>query len=284
MTVPSIVVGLDETPAAAAAARFAVDEGRARGWPVTAVLCWAYPGQHGEGPVEPPPGGGDRPRSPVLDRLLRDALGSRVDEVARTVDEVDFAVSGLLHHVAAGDLLVLGPSRPGLAHGLVSGSVTQRCLRRSPCPVAVVHDGPVPPPERVVVGVDGSGPSQAALHWGLAEGRARGLPVHLLHAWEVPILAAAVPLDPLDPAHRRAARAELDRIVSALPPSAGDIDTEPVLVEGPVTDALLERSERGDLVVVGTRGLGGVAALLLGSTAQRLSQLAPAPVVLVPEP
>ncbi|QYG93517.1 universal stress protein [Iamia sp. SCSIO 61187] len=279
-----IVVGVDETPAAAAAARFAVEEGRARGWPVTAVLCWAYPGRHGEGPGEPSPDGGDRPRSPALDRLLRDALGSRVDEVARTVDEVDFAVSGLLHHVDAGDLLVLGPSRAGLTHGLVSGSVTQRCLRRTPCPVAVVHDGAVPPPQRVVVGVDGSAPSEGALRWALAEGRARGLPVHLVHAWEVPILAAPVLLDPRDPVHRDAARAELDRIVGALPPSAGDVHVEPVLVEGPPADVLLERSEQGDLVVVGTRGIGGVAALLLGSTALRLSQLAPGPVVLVPDP
>jgi nucleotide-binding universal stress UspA family protein len=278
-----IVVGIDETPAAAAAARFAVEEGRIRGWPVTAVLCWAYPGRHGEGPLEPPPDGGDRPRSPALDRLLRDALGSRVDEIARTVDEVDFAVSGLLHHVDAGDLLVLGPSRPGLAHGLVSGSVTQRCLRRTPCPVAVVHDGAVPPPERVVVGVDGSGSSQAALLWGLAEGRARDVPVHLVHAWEVPILAAPVPLDPLDPVHRDAARAELDRVVDALPPPAAAVDVVPELIEGPPSDVLLERSEQGDLVVVGTRGIGGVVALLLGSTALRLSQLAPSPVVLVPE-
>ena len=278
------MVGIDETAAAAAAARVAVDEGRARGWPVPAGRCGAYPGRPGAGPGAPPAGGGARPRSPALDRLLRDALGSRVDEVARTVDEVDFAVSGLLHHVDAGDLLVLGPSRPGLTHGLVSGSVTQRCLRRTPCPVAVVHDGAVPPPERVAVGVDGSDPAHAALLWGLAQARARRLPLHLVHAWEVPLLAAPVPLDPLDPAHREAARAELDRVVAALPPSARDVDVEPVLVDGPASDVLLERSEQGDLVVVGTRGIGGVAALLLGSTALRLSQLAPAPVVLVPEP
>jgi nucleotide-binding universal stress UspA family protein len=280
-----IVVGIDETPAAADAARFAVEEGALRGWPVTAVLCWTYPGRHGEGPLEPTPEG-TRPPSPALDHLLEEALGARAGAIAEKVDEVDFAVAGLLHHVDPGDLLVLGPGARGLAHGLVRGSTTQRCLHDSPCPVAVVHQRPAGAhrPTRVVVGVDGSPTSQAALRWGLAEARARSVPAQVVHAWEIPIMARRSPLDPIDPApHRRAARATLDQVVADAGPAADGVPVETILVEGPAADVLLDHSERGDLVVVGTRGIGGVAGILLGSTALRLSQLAPSPVVVVPE-
>lgn len=277
-----IVVGIDETPAAADAARFAVAEGAARGWPVTAVLCWAYPGRHGEGPLAPDPTGARSP-SPALDHLLREALGDRAGQVTERVDEVDFAVAGLLHQVGTGDLLVLGPGARGIAHGLVRGSVTQRCLHDSPCPVAVVHEGPLAtPPAQVVIGVDGSSASAGALRWGLAEARARGVPARVLHAWQVPIAAARAPFDPTDPAPRRAAGATLDRVLADAAAEAPGVEVRPELVEGPPADVLLDRSERGDLVVVGTRGIGGVAGILLGSTALRLSQLAPNPVVVVP--
>lgn len=277
-----IVVGIDETPAAADAARFALDEGEARGWPVTAVLCWSYPGRHGEGP-EAPGLAGTRCPSPALDRLLDAALGERAGAVVDRVDEVDFAVAGLLHHVDTGDLLVLGPRTRGLAHGVVRGSITQRCLRASPCPVAVVHDHPARPvPGQVTVGVDGSSTARTALRWALAAARARGVTCEVLHTWEVPLLTHPH-LDPTDPIHRKTARAALDQIVSELEAEGiTDVDVRPALVEGPASDVLLERSERGDLVVVGSRGLTGAAGVLLGSTSTRLTQLAANPVVIVP--
>lgn len=277
-----IVVGIDETPAAADAVRFAVDEGEIRGWPVTAVLCWSYPGRHGEGPLEPT-AAGVRPPSPALDRLLRDALGDRSDAIAARIDEVDFAVAGLLHHVDAGDLLVLGHAPRRLATGLLRGSITQRCLHDSPCPVAVVHSHPAgTAPKHVVIGVDGSPTSRAALRWGLAEAQARAVPAHVVHAWEIPIITGRVLIDARDPVHRCRAQAALDGIVAGLPSEADGVEVIPVLVEGPADDVLLDWSEAGHLVVVGTRGLSGVAGLLLGSTAARLAQLAPNPVVAVP--
>jgi nucleotide-binding universal stress UspA family protein len=235
------------------------------------------------GPGEPTPDG-VRPPSPALDHLLDEALGERAGEIAARVDEVDFAVAGLLHHVGPGDLLVLGPSGRTLSHGLLRGSITQQCLAQSPCPVAIVHATPSPePPKHVVIGVDGSPTARRALRWGLAEAAARGVPALVVHVWEVPILARRRPFEPIDTEpHRAAAQALLDTVLAGLDETTDGVDLRPALVEGSAADVLLDHSDAGDLVVVGSRGASGLAGLLLGSTAVRLSQVARNPVVVVP--
>ena len=62
-----------------------------------------------------------------------------------------------------------------------------------------------------------------------------------------------------------------------------DVDVLTELVEGDAAQALLDRSARADLLVVGARGLGGFAGLLLGSVSQRCVQHAACPVVVVPQ-
>lgn len=136
---------------------------------------------------------------------------------------------------------------------------------------------------RIVVGVDGSGPSLAALRWAVDEGRRRGAAVEAVHAWSYPAVTSVAGLVPRPAAAHddlaAEAQAVLDDPCDALGPEGAGVAR--VLQEGPVARCLLEAAEGADLLVVGSRGRGGFAGLLLGSVSQQVAHHAPCPVVIV---
>lgn len=139
-----------------------------------------------------------------------------------------------------------------------------------------------------MVGVDGSEHGAAALRWATAEARLRGATLVALHAWTFvppPPLGApdllAVPVGDVAgdlEAERSAAQRVLD---AALADGAGGVAVEPRLVEGDAAEALVDGAADADLVVVGTRGHGGLKSALLGSVSHHVIQHAPCPVVVV---
>jgi nucleotide-binding universal stress UspA family protein len=135
---------------------------------------------------------------------------------------------------------------------------------------------------RIVVGVDGSEESKAALRWAVGEARLRGASVRAVYAWSLPYVAAAPGLvvpqgDVAD--FRRDGEEMLDALVAEVG-NAG-VDVERVAVEGGPAHVLVEAAEGADLLVVGSRGHGGFAGLLLGSVSQQVAHHAPCPVVIV---
>jgi nucleotide-binding universal stress UspA family protein len=146
---------------------------------------------------------------------------------------------------------------------------------------------------RIVVGVDGSEASNKALSWALAEARLRGDTVVALHAWALPYPApTALPgalLAPVEPgmaveggmadALRKGAEDLLAHAVSRAGPAGVTIEQR--LVEAPAATALIEEAKGAELLVVGSRGHGGFAGLLLGSVSQQCANHAPCPVVIV---
>jgi nucleotide-binding universal stress UspA family protein len=139
---------------------------------------------------------------------------------------------------------------------------------------------------RIVVGVDGSETSRHALRWAADEARSHGSQLHVVHAWEVPTPAVAVGVGP----GRRAARTEgqhdeASKLVADVvrdelgeaPP--GDVRTS--IGRGTAAGVLLDAARDADLLVVGSRGLGGFRGLLLGSVSSKMASHAPCPVVIV---
>jgi nucleotide-binding universal stress UspA family protein len=136
-------------------------------------------------------------------------------------------------------------------------------------------------PERIVVGIDGSLCSHAAVRWALDHAR-RGDTVTLVHAWQAsPSVVGADLVDPTDDhaartfAHRELARAR------ALP-NADTIELSYKVINGDAGDCL--SNQTSDLVVVGARGHAGLAGILLGSVSTHLARHCPVPLVIVPCP
>jgi nucleotide-binding universal stress UspA family protein len=137
--------------------------------------------------------------------------------------------------------------------------------------------------QRIVVGVDGSDPARRALQWAVEEARLRGAAVEALYAWTYPYVGS-IPVTPVVVDLERVeadARATLDEAVAQV--AHDGVTVEPVLVHAGAAQALVERGREADLLVVGSRGLGGFGGLLLGSVSQQVTHHAPCPVVVVPE-
>ena len=139
--------------------------------------------------------------------------------------------------------------------------------------------------ETIVVGVDGSEGSLAALRFAVAEARLRKARLRVVHAWTVPPVSTyheaehAIRTD-FDGVHA-AAQALLDEVVEKALGGDSDILVEKAVVEGPPAGALVAAARDAALLVVGSRGLGGFKALLLGSVGQQCAHHAPCPIVIV---
>jgi nucleotide-binding universal stress UspA family protein len=279
----SIVVGVDESAGAAEALRWAVREGELHGWPVTAVLCWGYLEQHhGTLPPRFDPAYTVSDATAAVHTIVGRVLGEGGATIeCRTVN--DLAPRGLLEASEDASLLVLGARGLGSFRELMLGSVSQQCLHHATIPVAIVRadtTGPHLGRKRIVVGVDGSETSQRALDWALEEGLVHKAGVEVVHAWSVPSLAVpsfANAYAPFDEDARRTVDQALARA-----DTRGLSTVRTVVRRGSGGEVLVRLAEGADLVVVGSRGLGGFKGLLLGSVSHQVTHHAPCPVVVVP--
>jgi nucleotide-binding universal stress UspA family protein len=135
----------------------------------------------------------------------------------------------------------------------------------------------------VVVGVDGSDCSQDALRFAVEEARMRGASLRVVSAWSTPTnlyasgYSPSIDADTFRKAAEATAAGAVERAREIAPDLAVDAETPE---EHPVT-ALLTAAEHADLLVVGSRGRGGFARLLLGSVSTQLGQHARCPVTIV---
>ena len=138
----------------------------------------------------------------------------------------------------------------------------------------------------IVVGVDGSEASKAALRWALEEARIRSTSVDAVYAWPFPYGALGfgwsptIDKDAIDDA-RRAAEIGLHALVQDAAADAGGVEIQEHAIEGAPGSVLLEKAEGAEMLVVGSCGLGGFKELMLGSVSHQCAQHASCPVVIV---
>jgi nucleotide-binding universal stress UspA family protein len=138
--------------------------------------------------------------------------------------------------------------------------------------------------ELIVVGVDGSETARLATRWAAREARERGATLRLVSAWSLPTGTYYGPAPVSDDLVKDLVKAAEDTLAVALQEvrdEAGLIDVETSVEEGQASQVLLDASRTADLLVVGSRGLGGFRELLLGSVSQQLAHHATCPVVIV---
>jgi nucleotide-binding universal stress UspA family protein len=138
----------------------------------------------------------------------------------------------------------------------------------------------------VVVGVDGSECAREALRVAVDEARYRGATLHVVAAWSVPVLMYAggymAGVDPTTFEH--AAELEAADAVKDAHTLAPDLEVVGDVSNGSAALVLIDAAEHADLLVVGSRGLGGFERLLLGSVSQQVATHAPCPVLVVRPP
>lgn len=289
-----IVVGIDTSPGAATALRWGVREGQLRGWDVTAVMVWSYLSQAHAGPG----GQFDPDYSAVTvaaqaDETITEAVGPEAARAVHRQVVCDLPAAGLLSAATDADLLVVGARGLGGFRSLLLGSVSEQCLHHAPCPVAVVRSTALPEPEpstgsdgpereRIVVGIDGSPEAQRALRWAIEEARPRLATLEVIYAWRSLAVGLGTTYLPDTNAYEEDARRILTDAVAAEESNLLTIPVEYTIRCGPPAKVILEASKGADLIVMGSRGMGGFKGLLLGSASHQVARHATCPVVVVP--
>jgi len=139
---------------------------------------------------------------------------------------------------------------------------------------------------RIVVGVDGSAHARQALRFALAEAALRGARVDVVGSWEVPPLAATgvgmIPaFDLLRAELGDSAREVLARELADAADAAAGVEVEQRVTQGDAAGVLVETAAGAELLVVGSRGRGGVTGTVLGSVSRACLHHAPCPVAVV---
>jgi nucleotide-binding universal stress UspA family protein len=138
----------------------------------------------------------------------------------------------------------------------------------------------------IIVGVDGSGHSQRALEWAMKEAAIRHVPLTVLTVHEaIAGWYGGVASYADDPARtleaREAAQAETDKVLAGLDGPHPDTVTVTAVHGFPVTE-LISAGQDADMIVLGSRGAGGFARLVMGSVSSQVVQHAHCPVLIIP--
>lgn len=282
----AVVVGVDGSDTAHRAVRWGAAEAGRRHLPLRLVTAFGWTAEYPAGHPRP----GERYREVLLDRtrrMLVRAAEAAERQVPGIVVEQELVVGPPIAVLASeardARLVVIGDRGLGGVTGLLVGSVAVALAAHAACPVAVVR-GDVTEPDAalpVVVGVDGSPTSEAALAYAYDAAATRGVPLVAVHTWwDVMIDPAMAPLLDWE-------AIEVDERVLLAERLAGwaekypDVTVQRIVARDRPARALLEQAAHAQLVVVGSRGRGGVAGLVLGSVGHALLHRAPCPVIVV---
>jgi nucleotide-binding universal stress UspA family protein len=282
----AVVVGADGSAGSLSAIRAAAHEAVTRGRPLRVVHAFIWPSMGvAIGPAtDGPSGTGMRG---AAERILEEAV-TEAEKAAPGVRATVSLVDGAPAPVLLGEsrdavLLVIGDRGLGGFGSLVLGSVALHITAHAACPVLVVR-GSERPTGPVVVGVDGSAGSAAAVGFAVEEASRRRTNLVAVHAWGIFESGGPSDLPPLL-YELDALQGEGKRILSES--LAGwsqrypDATIQAELVHRHPAAALIELSQTAQLVVTGARGRGGFAGLLLGSVSQTVMHQAGCPVAVV---
>jgi len=284
-----VVVGFDGSETSLLTARWAAAEAELRGIGLTLVNAL----------IPPTSGGTFGPGMAVgLDTLeeIRSAAQRSLDEVAKTLPGPDIQsivqigspTGVLLEASETADLVVVGSRGHGGFKELLLGSVSAQLVAHADCPVIVVRHEVDAAHDTVVVGLDGSAASNAALGFAFETAALHKWTLLAVHAWDIPsydlVILPNTPV-PMDFANISDSEVRLAaEVLAGFEAEYPDVKIEQLVTRGNAARALLEASPNAAMIVVGTRGHGQVMSSVLGSVSHAVLHKAKVPVAVVGEP
>jgi nucleotide-binding universal stress UspA family protein len=281
-----VVVGVDGSESALAAVRWGAIEAERRGVPLRLVTAFDHPLDH----VVGNPGVGEELRrelSAGARRMIEGAVA--VAEGTVTGLEISaevvpgFPIGVLGEESRRAQLVVLGSRGLGGLAGLLVGSVAVGLTARGACPVVVVRgeDQDARSPRPVVVGVDGTPAGEAAIAFAYEAAASRGVELVAVHTWvDMEFAPGLAPLTDW-----RAIADEEEEVLAERLAGWGakypDVHVRRIVDRDGAARALVDWSRDAQLVVVGSRGRGNLAGLLLGSVSHAVLHRSHCPVAVV---
>ena len=288
----SVVIGFDGSASAGAAVDWAAKEAYRRGAPLVVVYATDVTG------VLVGPENVSSWLASHAEAVSRETVEAGVARARKTttevtgISEVGGAARTLTHASESASLLVVGTRGHGHVAGGLLGSVAFAVTSHSSCPVVVVRgesgrelgsDWPI------MVAVDGSVTSDAAVEFAAGIAASSGAALHLVSVWQLHAAEAWsasywAETDPgLSPV--QAARAGAEELLESrrlmLERNHPQTPVQTFAVEGFTSHALTEASAAAGLLVMGSRGRGGLAGLVLGSCSRAMLHSSQCPVAVV---
>ncbi|MGE9809348.1 universal stress protein [Janibacter sp. G1551] len=292
----AILVGVDGTGTDSAAVAWAVREAQLRGAPLhvlhSAEVILGVGESFGAAGVDPIllRGLDDEDGEGGIAARVRDELAAAHPDVAITSSTAIGSASGsLLDHDDVASLIVVGTGQRSALDRFFLGTTSANTAMHAACPVVVVN--PKVDLEggngQIVVALDGSDDSRAALDAALAEAELRGSSVVCLMTWNVKVVDGFVVTEPDSPEWRKIEedyRAKVATFVEPAKAAHPDVAVTVEIAHGAVVPTIVERAKGAELLVIGRRGRGGFRGKLLGSTSRTVLEESGAPVLVVHAP
>lgn len=293
--VAPVVVGVDGSEHSLAAARHAAAAAARRGVELHLVHGYLHPFAFGSAPLQPYPVAIPEP-SAEAERMLdatAEALRKRHPGLVVTTRQVfGGPAATLVAESERAELIFVGSRGRGGFAGMLLGSVSSQVAAHAHCPVVVVRlQGPQAPTEEtepapdrpVLVGVDGSDLSGLAVRFAFTEAALRGAPLVAVHVyWTLGPGDVRPPGSDVEKAsHEAAERLLAEQVAEPAARNPGVPVEERLIHNLNVEQSMIDASTGAGLVVVGSRGRGGFAGLLLGSVSQALVHHSHCPVAVV---
>lgn len=286
---PTVMVGVDGSECALRAVRWGAAEAARRRVPLRLVIAFAWTVDHVAARADRE----GRYRNTLLARARvhltaagEVARGEGLDIEVQEQLIVGSPIPVLGAEARRAQLVVIGDRGLSQVEGLLVGSVAIALSAHASCPVVVIRGDELEPADAaslpVLVGVDGSPTSDAALGFAFEAAAARKVSVVAVHTWsdlvfDRSLLAVEVNWDVVEAEERKVLAEQVGGWADKFP----DVTVEQLVTRDQPAHSLLAQAARAQLVVVGSRGHGQFVGTILGSVSNALLHRSPCPVAVV---
>lgn len=282
-----ILVGVDGSPESQAAIRWAAEEAVLRSASITlmhvvAPIVVTWPIDALEFNYSQWQEDNARHLIEQAQKTLQSALCDGVTPTVVVRVPHDGIVTEMTTASASASLMVIGSRGLGPIGGMVLGSVSRSLLHHAQCPVAIIKAEGARAPDNtspVLLGIDGSPAAEAATAFAFDEASRRGVDLVSLHAWSD---VGVFPVLGMDwHKYEQTGHEILAERLGGWQEQYPDVHVRRRIVCDRPARWLIDESRHAQLVVVGSRGRGGIAGMLVGSVSTAVAEASSAPVVVV---